>query len=112
MPVEVNGNFVSARFDRAWLFVKALNFAGDKFVPQDTYEICGEIIVTPSLVYARGHFGENGGYEPVITVAFPIEHVYLIQDKSVDECEIHDEIEAEMKDLAEATANAEKSPQN
>jgi len=112
MPAEVNGNHAIARFDRAWIFVEALNIETGEFEPQLSYEVCGEIIVTPFFVFARGHYGETGNYEPVITNAYPRKHVYLIQDQSVEPCETHNEMDAEAKALMESAENAEENPQD
>jgi len=105
MLVEVNENHVVARFGRAWIFVEAFNIETGEFEPQLSYEVCGKIIVTPFFVFARGHYGETGNYEPVITNAYPRKHVYLIQDQSVNPCEVHDEMDAEAKALIELAEN-------
>jgi len=111
MSAEVNGNHAIARFDRAWIFVEALNIETGEFEPQLGYEVCGEIIVTSSFVFARGHYGESGNYEPVITIGYPRDHVYLIQDQSVNPCQVHDEMDAEAKALMETAENAKENPQ-
>jgi len=112
MPIEVNGQHAVAHYDRARVFVETLNYETGQFVPQVHYAVCGTIVITPYFVFAQGHYGENGGFEPVTGIAYPREHVYLIQDQSVNVCETHDEMDAEARALMESAKNAEEDTEN
>ena len=102
MPSEVNGNHAVARFEKAHVFTD-----------NSSYYVCGEVVITPFFVFVTGHYGEGGLYAPIVSKAIPVRDIYMIDDRSVESCETHDEMDAEAKALMEAmSADAEKTSQN
>ena len=100
--MEVNGNHAVARFVRAWLFLN----------DPDTYEVCGEITITPFFVFARGHYGPSGDYGVCTGIAYPCSLVRHITDQSVEPCETHDDMDAEAKALMESADDAQEDTEN
>ena len=102
MPAEVNGNYAIARFDRARVMVHS----------RDTYYVCGSVVLTPHFAFVSGHSGVHEEFEPVVSIAIPIDDIQLIVDHSVEACATHDKMDAEAKAQMESLKNAEESKEN
>jgi len=100
MPAPVNGNHVIAQYERAWVFTKELH----------PYYACGDVVITPFFVFVSGHWGQTGDYGVIVSLAIPREDIHLIEDRSVESCETHDEMDAEAK--AQMEPDAEENKEN
>jgi len=97
MPAQVNANHVIAHFERAQIFIK------DSL----RYYACGDVVITPFFIFISGHYGEDGLYTPIVSKAIPREDVHMIDDRSVESCETHDEMDTEAKAQIDAKENKE-----
>ena len=98
MSAGINGNHVVAQLARARVF---LNDGLD-------YIACGEVTITPFFVFVSGHYGEGGCHSPIVSKAIPVKNIHVIDDHSVEVCEVHDEMDAEAKAQMEADAEENK----
>lgn len=104
MPAEVNGNYAVIRFERALVH----------HVDHHTYYACGDVVVTPQFVIVSGHYGEDGNFTPIVSKAIRVADVRIIDDRSVEPCDVHDKMDAEAEALMEKVKEAalEESSKN
>lgn len=103
MPAEVNGNYAVARFEKAHVY--HVDFP--RF-----YYACGDVVITPQFVIVSGHYGEDGLYAPIVSKAVAVADVRMINDRSVESCTTHDEMDAEAKAQMEMESDAEEDKEN